>query len=236
MPRRRRSTRLIASILATAVGYLVAMSSSPPASAAPSAAPQLVPEPVSMTVGTGDFTITRHTHIVAEPGSAARVVAEDLAAYLRPATGYPLPVASGPGRDRDIRLALGDAPGLTPSQAAEGYVLDAGPARCEPRGRHGTWPVQRHPDDPAAAAGADREPDDGPGPVDDSVGAHRGLPAVRLPRVHARHRPALPDARDGDAADRRGIGVQDQHPAPARQRRPGLPDRHRRLPEPHRHR
>ena len=80
-----------------------------------------------MTVGTGDFTITRHTHIVAEPGSAARVVAEDLAAYLRPATGYPLPVASGPGRDRDIRLELGDAPQLNPSQAAEGYVLDAGP-------------------------------------------------------------------------------------------------------------
>ena len=80
-----------------------------------------------MTVGTGDFTITRHTHIVAEPGSAARVVAEDLAAYLRPATGYPLPVASGPGRDRDIRLELGDGPQLNPSQAAEGYVLDAGP-------------------------------------------------------------------------------------------------------------
>jgi hexosaminidase len=126
MPRRRRSTRLIASLLATAVGYLVAMSSSPPASAAPSAAPQVVPKPVSMTVGTGHFTITRHTHIVAKPGSAARVVAADLAAYLRPATGYPLPVASGPGRDRDIRLVLGHAPELTPSQAAEGYVLDAG--------------------------------------------------------------------------------------------------------------
>jgi hexosaminidase len=102
------------------------MSSSPPASAAPSAAPQLVPEPVSTAVGTGDFTITRHTHIVAKPGSAARVVAEDLAAYLRPATGYPLPVVSGPGGDRDIRLALGDAPELTPGQTAEGYVLDAG--------------------------------------------------------------------------------------------------------------
>ena len=80
-----------------------------------------------MTVGAGAFTITRHTHIVAKPGSAARVVADDLAAYLRPATGYPLPVTSGPGRDRDIRLELGDAPQLTPSQAAEGYVLDASP-------------------------------------------------------------------------------------------------------------
>jgi hexosaminidase len=109
------------------MGYLVAMSSSPPASAAPNAAPRLVPKPVSMTVGTGDFTLTRHTHIVAKPGSAARVVAAELAAYLRSATGYPLPVASGPGGDHDIRLVLGGAPELTPSQAAEGYLLDAGP-------------------------------------------------------------------------------------------------------------
>ena len=54
-------------------------------------------------------------------------MAADLASYLRPATGYPLPVVSGPGRDRDIRLELGRAPELTPSQAAEGYVLDASP-------------------------------------------------------------------------------------------------------------
>ena len=80
-----------------------------------------------MTVGTGGFTITRQTHIVAQPGSASRAVAADLAAYLRPATGYRLPVVSGPGRERDIRLELGDAPGLSPSQAAEGYVLDASP-------------------------------------------------------------------------------------------------------------
>jgi len=126
MAGRRRCIVPIASLLATAVGYLVAMSSSPPASAAASAVPPLVPKPVSMTVGTGDFTLTRQTHIVAAPGSAARVVAEDLAAYLRPATGFPLPVASGPGRDRDIRLVLGDTPELPTGQAAEGYVLDAG--------------------------------------------------------------------------------------------------------------
>jgi len=80
-----------------------------------------------MTVGTGGFTITRQTHIVAEQESASRAVAADLAAYLRPATGYRLPIVSGPGRERDIRLELGDAPGLSPSQAAEGYVLDASP-------------------------------------------------------------------------------------------------------------
>ncbi len=105
----------------------MSITSSPPASAGPSATPQLVPKPVSMTLGTGEFTITSLTHIVAEPGSAAQAVAEDLAAYLRPATGYPLPVVSGPGGARDVRLELGDTPELPPSQAAEGYVLDAGP-------------------------------------------------------------------------------------------------------------
>src|SRR4051812_44321661 len=127
MPRRRRSPLLFVSLFAVLAGYLVAISSPPAASAAPAAAPQLVPKPASMTVGAGEFTITRQTHIVATPGSASRAVAADLAAYLRPATGYRLPVVSGPGKDRDIRLELGDAPGLSPSQAAEGYVLDASP-------------------------------------------------------------------------------------------------------------
>jgi hexosaminidase len=127
MSRRRRSTLPIVSLFAVAAGYLVAISSPPAASAAPTPAPQLVPKPVSMTVGTGEFTITRQTHIVARPGSASRAVAAELAAYLRPATGYPLPVVSGHGRERDIRLELGDAPELSPSQAPEGYVLDASP-------------------------------------------------------------------------------------------------------------
>ena len=80
-----------------------------------------------MTVGVGDFTVNRETHIVARPGSASHAVAADLAAYLRPAIGYPLPVVSGPGRDRDVRIELGDTPELNSSQAAEGYVLDASP-------------------------------------------------------------------------------------------------------------
>src|SRR3954469_4197129 len=132
MSRRRRSPLPIVSLFVVAAGYLMSISSppaasAPPASAPPAPAPQLVPKPVSMTVGTGEFTLTRQTHIVTTPGSPSRAVAEDLAAYLRPATGYRLPVVSGPGRARDIRLELGDAPGLSLSQAAEGYVLDAGP-------------------------------------------------------------------------------------------------------------
>jgi hexosaminidase len=87
----------------------------------------VVPRPVSMTVAPGGFTITPETQVVAEPGSAAAAVAEVLVAHLRPATGYPLPAVSGAGSDGDIRLELGPTPELTPSQATEGYVLDAGP-------------------------------------------------------------------------------------------------------------
>src|SRR5581483_1758224 len=66
------------------------------ARAAAVAAPVLdvVPKPAAVTVGSGRFTLARTARIVAAPGggSAAELaVAEDLAAYLRPATGYPLP-------------------------------------------------------------------------------------------------------------------------------------------------
>jgi hexosaminidase len=127
MSQRRRSTRVIVSVLAVFAGLAVTVPGSPPVAVASAASPQLVPKPVSMTVGAGRFTLTRRTHIVARRGTAARAVAADLASYLRPATGYPVPVVSGPGRDGDIRLQLGDAPALPPGEAAEGYVLDAGP-------------------------------------------------------------------------------------------------------------
>lgn len=127
MPGRRRSTPLAVSVLVAIASFVVAIPSSPSAVAAPVATPQLVPRPVSTTVGQGEFTITRQTHIVAEPGSASRAVATDLAAYLRPATGYPLPVVAGPGRAQDIRLDLGGASDLPASKTAEGYVLDVTP-------------------------------------------------------------------------------------------------------------
>ncbi|HEX4687090.1 MAG TPA: beta-N-acetylhexosaminidase [Nocardioides sp.] len=98
-----------------------------PEPAAPATTPQVVPRPVSMTVGTGGLTITAQTQIVATPGSGSWTVATDLATHLRPATGFPLPVVAGPGGESGIRLELGRAPELTASQAAEGYVLDASP-------------------------------------------------------------------------------------------------------------
>jgi len=52
------------------------------------AMPQIVPKPVSMTAGSGQFTVTAGTRIVVAAGSAAaQRVAQALASYLRPATG-----------------------------------------------------------------------------------------------------------------------------------------------------
>ncbi|HEY2579814.1 MAG TPA: beta-N-acetylhexosaminidase, partial [Streptosporangiaceae bacterium] len=88
--------------------------------------PQIVPQPVSMTAGRGWFRLTRGTRIVA--GSAAvTAVASDLAGYLRPATGYPLPVATGSPHTGDIALKLGN-PGIKASTHGEGYRIDASPA------------------------------------------------------------------------------------------------------------
>ena len=53
----------------------------------------------------------------------------DLAAYLRPATGYRLPIVSGGAHAGDIRLQLGNPPALQPDTTGEGYVLDASPSR-----------------------------------------------------------------------------------------------------------
>ena len=212
------------------------MSSSPPSSATTRAAPPLVPKPVSMTVGTGDFTITGQTEIVAEPGSAAQALAGDLAAYLRPATGYPLPVTSGPGGDGDIRLVLGDAPELTPGQAAEGYVLDAGPdgVHLAADTAHGLFNGVQTIRQLLPATIASRTTATGPWT----------MPAVTSSTIRATTTAASCSTspgttrrrRDGRAADRRSVAVQDQHPAPAPQRRPGLPARHQRLPAADRHR
>src|SRR5215469_13496093 len=47
--------------------------------------PQLIPKPVSMTVGQGTFTLAATARIVVPSGSAAALpVAQDLADYLRP--------------------------------------------------------------------------------------------------------------------------------------------------------
>jgi hexosaminidase len=81
----------------------------------------VVPKPVSARIGSGHFTLTAHARIV----SGARgelAIAGDLAAYLRPSTGYRLPTVVGSPRPGDIALEIGD-PGTLGSNRAEGYQL-----------------------------------------------------------------------------------------------------------------
>jgi hexosaminidase len=104
----------------------------------------VVPKPASVTVGGGRFTLTRASRIVAAPGARAaaeRPVAADLAAYLRPATGYPLPVVTGTPRSGDIVLEIGDPGTLTAGQRAEGYQLDTttSSATIEAPAAHGLY-------------------------------------------------------------------------------------------------
>jgi hexosaminidase len=78
-----------------------------------------------MTVGQGSFTLTAAASIVVPSGSeAALPVAQDLANYLRPATGYALPVATGSPQSGDIELILGDPGTLHGDPDGEGYQLD----------------------------------------------------------------------------------------------------------------
>ncbi|MFG3708795.1 beta-N-acetylhexosaminidase [Micromonospora sp. NPDC047670] len=83
-------------------------------------APELVaPDP------TADFVLTAEAVIRVSAGDAVRAVGEQLAALLRPATGYPLPVADAtrPEPAGGIALALVDSGDL----GAEGYRLDVTP-------------------------------------------------------------------------------------------------------------
>ena len=120
------STSLVAGV-PTAVAGTTAHAESAQASATASTDLSIVPKPVSATVGSGLFTLTGTSRIVAAPGAGAvpeLSVAADLAAYLRPATGYPLPVVSGTPRSGDIILQIGDPGTLPAGDQAEGYQLD----------------------------------------------------------------------------------------------------------------
>ena len=94
-------------------------------SAAEVSTPQVIPKPVSLTLGDGQFTLTEKSRIVA-PGSA-RSIGQALRASLRPATGFPLPVTSGFAQPGDIAIALGDPGTLGADTHGEGYQLDVSP-------------------------------------------------------------------------------------------------------------
>jgi hexosaminidase len=65
------------------------------------------------------FTLTNTTAVIVGPGASVASVGADLAALLRPATGFPLPVETGNPRAGAINLRLIDDPLI----GSEGYDL-----------------------------------------------------------------------------------------------------------------
>jgi hexosaminidase len=122
-------------VAAAAAGLALVASAATAATAAPSghgndcsaggpaAAPQIVPKPVSLTTGSGSFRLCDGARIVVDKhdGSGARQVADALAGYLRPATGFDLPVVNDRAHPGDIALALD----LGSDPTGEGYHLAA---------------------------------------------------------------------------------------------------------------
>ncbi len=199
----------------------------------------VVPKPVSARIGSGHFTLTGRARIVAAPGAnaaAESAVAGDLAAYLRPSTGYRLPTVIGTPRPGDIALEIGDPGTLGPGHRAEGYQLIATTSgvKIEAPTAHGLYNgiqtfrqlLPAWVNSPAVL----------PGPwttpvvtiTDYPRYAYRGL----LLDI-ARHYEPRVGGRETDQPDRR---LQDRRAAPAPQRRPGLPSGDQGLPEADRHR
>ena len=157
------------------------------------------------------------TRIAVAPGSADAVgVAADLAAIMRPSTGYPLPISVATPRPGDIALHLTDAGDL----GDEGYRLDVSNAgvrleAARPAGLfYGVQTLRQ------LLPALDREPDRTARTLDHVRRTPRigDLPRYRYRRGDARHRPALPATGRRQASDRPGRRLQGQRAAPACQR------------------
>ncbi len=122
--RLRSAATCRAAVIAAVTVFAVPALGASAAAAAKGAAPSVIPKPVSMTVGHGSFALTRHTRIAVLGGVEARAVAQDLADYLRPATGYRLPVVGGRGGRSDISLSAGPGNAIPSDPDGEGYRLD----------------------------------------------------------------------------------------------------------------
>jgi hexosaminidase len=120
----------VAALAVTGSGTAAALAASPAPQAADAAVtaamPQIVPEPVSLTRGGGSFTIQPGTPIAAASPQAVPV-AQDLAGYLRPATGYRLPVVPGDGGRGAITLVLSKQGAVPGDPDGEGYRLSVTP-------------------------------------------------------------------------------------------------------------
>ncbi|MFI5694620.1 family 20 glycosylhydrolase [Kribbella sp. NPDC051586] len=84
---------------------------------------QIIPVPVKQTPGSGEpWALTNKSRIVVS-SSTLTATAEVLAGYLRPATGFVLPVVTGSATAADISLSLGSVSGVPADKTDEGYSL-----------------------------------------------------------------------------------------------------------------
>ncbi len=84
---------------------------------------QIIPVPVKQAPGSGQpWVLTNQSRIVVS-SSALIATADVLAGYLRPATGFVLPVVTGSATAADIALSLAPVSGVPEDKAAEGYSL-----------------------------------------------------------------------------------------------------------------
>ncbi|WP_432840917.1 family 20 glycosylhydrolase [Dactylosporangium sp. CA-092794] len=124
----RSGGRLGRAALIVALALPAAALAAPAATAetSPASAPQVVPLPAAMEAVPGQtFAVGPATRIVVDPAAAeALPVADQLAAILRPSTGYPLAVSAGTPQPGDIALGLTGAADL----GDEGYRLDVSSA------------------------------------------------------------------------------------------------------------
>ncbi len=182
---------------------------------------QVVPEPASVQPAGAPFTLGPHASIGVPFGSlqAARV-GGDLAALLRPSTGYALPVTFGT-RPGGITLRLGRGDGL----GAEGYRLDVRrsgvviEADAAAGLFHGVQTLRQL----LPAAVEARTLQQGPWTV--AGGTITDTPRYAYRGAMLDVVPALLHRRAGRAVHRPAGALQDQLPASAPVRRPGLAHR-----------
>ncbi|MEU1280638.1 beta-N-acetylhexosaminidase [Streptomyces sp. NPDC005805] len=133
-PRGPRLSRLLGSLLlvtAAAAASGATPSVAAPAPGGPVAAAEpvvrplgaIVPVPASVEPGGAPFALTERTRIRTDGSRAARTVAEQLAAVLRPSTGYPLPLTERPSPGA-VQLRLDPR---ERALGAEGYRLTSSP-------------------------------------------------------------------------------------------------------------
>src|SRR5690348_9361902 len=101
-----RRARCLAAAAVSIAGLLIAVPALPATAAPQATAPAVIPKPVTAIAGHGTFQLTSRTHVVADRRAGA--VAGSLAAALRPATGFALPVRGGAVHRGDIELRLAD--------------------------------------------------------------------------------------------------------------------------------